>query len=213
MRFELTRPWVAVAWAVLGAFVLVVAIARSDRQFRFQAYILGLMVAVRTSLNNFYLIETYAGWSARLVTVGSIVAILFGCFFLLLRVQAVPPAKAGRFERPLFWIDRHSRYLYFFLPMGLLTNLLRLEVSRGLLTLAWGIEGLGLFLCGLAIGERRFRLTGLLLLLVCIGRIFLYDLRSSNVLYRIFSFLVLGAVLLIVSFLYTRYREKLNRYL
>ena len=120
---------------------------------------------------------------------------------------------AQRLTNMLDWIDRYARYLYFYVPTGLLTALLVLEVRSGLLTLAWVMEGLALFLCGLGIGERPFRLTGLLLLVICIGRVFLVDLRGANLLYRIASFIVLGAVLLIVSFLYTRYRERINRYL
>jgi len=218
IRFEITRPWIAVVWALLGAVVLALGLYRSDRQFRLQAYLLGFLVAFRTSLNNFYLLETYAGLSARLVTIAAVVAILFGCFFL---TQMVKPSRhdedarphAGRIATTLRWVDRYSRYVYFFAPAALLTVLLAIEVRAGLLTLAWGLEGLGLFLCGLIIAERPFRLTGLFLLVICIGRIFVIDLHASNMLYRIASFLVLGAVLLVVSFLYTRYRQKLNRYL
>ncbi len=222
LRFELSRPWVAVAWALLGSVVLILGTLRADRQFRFQAYVLGVAVAVRTALNNFYLLETYGGVSARLITVSGIVVMLFGCFFLiqfliqgakLAGQPATEPLNSGRLRAALWWADRYSKYLYFFVATGLLTAQLAIEVRSGLLTPAWGLEGLALFLCGLAIGERPFRLSGLALLVVCIGRIFLIDLSASNLLYRIASFLVLGAVLLAVSFLYTRYRERLNRYL
>jgi uncharacterized membrane protein len=39
------------------------------------------------------------------------------------------------------------------------------------------------------------------------------DLRGVETLYRIFSFIVLGIILLLVSFGYTRYKEILRKYL
>jgi uncharacterized membrane protein len=209
---------VAPAWALLATVILAIGLFHSERQFRFQAYLLGALVAIRASLHNLFLLETFAGWSARLLTVGAVTAILFGCFFLIHARQRgrrpePAPSAPGSLAGVLYWIDRNSRYLYFFVPMALLTVLLAAEVRAGLLTLAWGLEGLALFTCGFLIGERPFRLSGLLLLVVCIGRIFLLDLRGSNLLYRIASFVALGAILLLVSFLYTHHRERINRYL
>ena len=57
------------------------------------------------------------------------------------------------------------------------------------------------------------RLSGLALFLICIGKLFLHDLRELDTLSRILSFLVLGVVMMAASWVYTRYREKLRRLL
>jgi uncharacterized membrane protein len=49
----------------------------------------------------------------------------------------------------------------------------------------------------------------LLLLGLTIFKVFLFDLSSLEKLYRIISFIVLGAILLAVSFLYQRYRQRM----
>jgi uncharacterized membrane protein len=51
------------------------------------------------------------------------------------------------------------------------------------------------------------------LLLICILKLFLYDLRNLETLYRILSFMALGLILLGVSWIYTRFREKVKRLL
>ena len=66
---------------------------------------------------------------------------------------------------------------------------------------------------GFLVRDRTFRLSGLVLLLVCLLKVFLIDLRGVETLYRILSFIVLGAILLVVSFAYTKYREVLKRYI
>jgi uncharacterized membrane protein len=53
----------------------------------------------------------------------------------------------------------------------------------------------------------------LLLFFVSVFKVFSYDLRQLDALPRIASFIVLGALLIAVSFGYSRYREKLSRFL
>jgi uncharacterized membrane protein len=48
---------------------------------------------------------------------------------------------------------------------------------------------------------------------ICIGKLFFYDLRQLETLYRILSFFVLGVILVSVSWLYTRFRGHIERYL
>jgi len=87
------------------------------------------------------------------------------------------------------------------------------EVSGGMLTLSWGLEGIALLGAGFAVRERMLRLAGLALLLGCIGKLFAYDLRSLETFFRILSFIGLGLILLAVSWVYTRFKQQLRRFL
>lgn len=85
--------------------------------------------------------------------------------------------------------------------------------SGGMLTVGWSFEGIGLLLFGFAIKQRTLRLTGLAVLLGCIAKAFLFDLANLDTIYRIASFIGLGLILLAVSWIYTRFRDQLQRYL
>jgi hypothetical protein len=87
------------------------------------------------------------------------------------------------------------------------------QVSGGMLTLSWSLEAIGLLALGFAARERSLRLSGLTMLLICVGKVFFYDLRNLETLYRIFSFVGLGAILRLVSWIYTRFKEQLRKYL
>jgi uncharacterized membrane protein len=87
------------------------------------------------------------------------------------------------------------------------------KVTGGMLTMAWGVEGILLLAGGFATRGRTLRLSGLAALAVCVLKLFLYDLRNLETPYRIASFLVLGALLIAVSWAYTRFRSELERYL
>jgi uncharacterized membrane protein len=109
--------------------------------------------------------------------------------------------------------ERPARLFYSLLSTGLATALLFQEVSGSMLTVAWGIEGAVLLGLGFLLRDRTFRLSGLVLFLVCVGKLFAYDLRALETLYRILSFFVLGVILVGVSWLYTRFRDQIQRYL
>jgi len=101
----------------------------------------------------------------------------------------------------------------FFIPFLLLTSLLAVELRHGLVTLAWAIEAVAVFIIALRVKERSYRLAGLVLLLVCVVKIVVDDVWSLSPSERYLTFIVLGSVLLAVSYLYTRYREVLRQYL
>jgi len=111
--------------------------------------------------------------------------------------------------------DRASgRRLYFsLLATTLLTLLLYYRISGSLLTMACGIEGVILLAAGFPLRDRVLRISGLALLLACILKLFVWDLRHLETLPRIFSFIVLGVILLGVSWIYTRFRERVAKFL
>lgn len=77
-----------------------------------------------------------------------------------------------------------------------------------LVTAAWiGAAG-AVFLLGLKLEAIHYRLGALVLAGLACGRLFLHDLSALSAGYRIVSFLIAGALLLGVSFVYTRRGER-----
>jgi hypothetical protein len=95
----------------------------------------------------------------------------------------------------------------------LLSRWVRLESGGFYLTVSWSVLALALFVAGLALRERMYRWLGLGVLACALGRVALFDVWKLGTLYRILSFMALGVVLLVVSFLYTKYQEKLRQWL
>jgi hypothetical protein len=99
------------------------------------------------------------------------------------------------------------------LATTLATALIGDRASGSVLTVAWGSEGAVLLASGFPLRDRVLRISGLALLFLCIFKLFLWDLRQLDTLPRIFSFLVLGLILVGVSWVYTRFRGHVARYL
>jgi hypothetical protein len=109
--------------------------------------------------------------------------------------------------------DSRRRAYFSLLATTLLTLLLYYRISGSLLTVACGAEGVILLASGFPLRDRVFRLSGLALLLVCILKLFVWDLRHLDTLPRIVSFIVLGVILLAVSWIYTRFRDRVAKFL
>jgi len=224
MRFELGLDWVVVAWAALALALAAFAWKTKRRVFLHQSYLIGLAVLVRALFHNFYERSYFAAdfWHSRWWSVGSTVAILFLVLPVAFALRGIPShsresgnpeAGPGLPARALAAIDLHPEQLFFFIPAFLLTVLLALEMRSGMVTVAWGVEAVAVFIFALWVGQRSFRLAGLGLLLLCVGKIVVVDIWGLTPRDRYLTFIVLGSLLLFVSYLYTRYREALRQYL
>lgn len=80
-------------------------------------------------------------------------------------------------------------------------------------TIVLALEAILALAAGLYLQRRPIRLGGLALFLFSIGKVFLYDLSELDTLPRIFSFIILGLLLIAASWAYTRYRKQLQEYL
>jgi uncharacterized membrane protein len=72
------------------------------------------------------------------------------------------------------------------------------------LSILWTAYASGLLFLGVQRKSALLRWQSLVLYGLVVGKVFLYDLSFLERAYRILSFFVLGAVLLAVSFIYTR---------
>ncbi len=70
---------------------------------------------------------------------------------------------------------------------------------------AWVGLGIALLVAGIASAGRTLRYASLVVMLLAVGKVFLFDTRNLSDLYRVFSFLGLGLSLLLLAWLYQRF--------
>jgi len=177
------------AWAISAAWALVaLALAEIDRRsLRAQAILASAVVVARC---------------------------------LSVDLEAAQPVSALGPVIVLFWAAMLRRELGSLhrmydslLAAALLAALIYHEVTGSVLTVAWGAEAIVLLAAGFALRDRVLRLSGLALFLICTLKLFFWDLRNLETLPRIVSFIVLGLLLVAVSWVYTRFRAQVQRFL
>ena len=213
LYFQYANDWLVTAWAVVVFALLGFALVLNRSVFLHQGLLLTLGACTRGVMHNLFGASYFSGgdWTGRYLILGSGIAVLLGClpFAFRLRDQSKSRPASGRMGA----LARHPEQFMFFAPVLLLTVMLALKMRAGMVTVAWGLEGVLIILLALAVNERSFRLTGLGLLLLCVGKILVRDAWGLAPRDRYVTFIILGAALLLVSFLYTRYREAIRQFL
>ncbi len=122
----------AVAWTALALVFLLIGLRLNIATLRWQSYGIAAVAALRCIFIT--LAESGAtDMLPRILDASLAIALLFTCEFLLPRSVIALSSR-----------ERHARSYFSVLAVLLLTALLYHEVSGGLLTVAWGLEALGL---------------------------------------------------------------------
>ena len=91
-----------------------------------------------------------------------------------------------------------------------LLNLFNISESHKLyLSILWGIYALGMMIYGIWKKDAHIRMAAMVLLVVTLIKAFVYDLSDLDMLSRIIIFLILGVVLLLISYLYNKFKDAL----
>lgn len=216
LRFELGRVFAPGGWAVFALLILVLAVKRRDVDYRLQSYLLSAAAFVRGWTTNFEAPEAFGGLPIEVGIAGVVIASLYAAEFVLPRIWLEHPSTADGMQKDeslLNWVDSHARQIFSILATALLAAMLFHNVPSGFLTVAWALQGLVLLAAGFPGREPILRRSGLVLLGVCLVKVLAYDSRELETLARIMSFTLLGAVLIVVSWIYTRFASRLRRYL
>jgi uncharacterized membrane protein len=84
------------------------------------------------------------------------------------------------------------------------------QQGQALLSGLWAVVGVTTLLAGLVRDRHELRVAALSLLSVTLAKVFLYDLSSLDSLYRVASFVALGALLLLGAFAWQRMRPAMR---
>jgi uncharacterized membrane protein len=216
VRFEFGLEGAALRWSLAMVVLFAVGYLLRDADFRLQAWAMAAAVAVRAVGFDFRHAGPILGvdgpLAVAIVGVGAFVAVGF-----IIRGRV---AAAGTTRRP----DRRSvalesrleetgRDLMWLLGVALAALYVWRTRSGSTLIVAWALEGLIASAGGFLYESRPLRLAGLGLLGIAIGTTLARAFTTFDTMGRIVSFVVLGIVLLLISFVYTRYREKLRKVL
>ena len=215
LYFQTPGDWIVVAWAILVVALMTATLLLKKDVFQQQSTLLVVGIVARGLYHNIfdgsYFVD--AGWRGNLAVLTLTAAILFATLPIAFRlrrryIEQPPQSFLSR------WLGlRRPEQILFFAPVILITFMISVKMNPGAITWAWGIEGLMLVSLGLLVSQRSYRITGLLLLLLCIAKIVVRDAWQLNQRDRYITFIALGAALILVSTLYSKYRETVRKLL
>jgi Predicted membrane protein (DUF2339) len=215
--FQFPLEWVITAWAGVVFTLLGAALLLDRPLFRHQGLLLTVLILARGMAHNLFGGSYFTGgdWKGDYLVLSSAAGILLASLYFAFRLRGrfTLSQNAGPWMRRLGIIASRPEQIEFFTAIILITCMLGLKMKSGMVTVSWGIEGVLIFLLALAVKERSFRLTGLSVLLLCVAKVMALDVWGLQARDRYVTLIIVGAALVFVSFLYTRYRETIRQYL
>lgn len=209
LRVALLPAYVAPAWGAAVFALALVATLTGRRLFARHGAVGAIVVGVQAVAVNLYGASYFTTlWTSKALTVGVAMAAPLCALPLARRQRAENATSASAFD-----IWRRPDRPFFFVPLVVVAWMLAITLDGSLITLAWGLEAVVAFLVALWLRERSFRLSALALLLAAVVRIVTLDVWRLDQQGRYLAFIGLGAVLLLVSYLYSRYRARLKEFL
>lgn len=239
---QLTGSWITVAWAVEGAVLLWIGLKTGSVRTRYGALIIYVLTLCRLigydtteSWHNFISSEQWGHTIylmflnfKTLAFVVGIAACLAGAYLYAntdAQLQETEK-KAGTVLNILanllvLWLLSTEIANYFdsrsylgyanqIIPTNQAWNLE--EAKQLTLSAVWAVYSIFLVAVGIIEKYQPVRLFAMVLFGVTILKVFLYDLSNLDTIFRILSFVILGVILILVSFLYQKYKTRISSF-
>jgi uncharacterized membrane protein len=208
------HSWVTVFWAAELVVLYWSAAKSNDRTLLFVTFLIGLLVVLQyfVTANDFIFGPAAAAsftegafnrWSAGL-------SMVVGLLFIVWldrtgHVATVHPRLNHAFEL----LGVLSLFGFVNLELDRFTNQFMRRIELTGVSVLWSIFAVGLMLVGVWKRRKVYRMSAIGLLVVTVLKVLAFDTAEVSTPYRILSCLVLGAILVAVSFLYYRFSERL----
>jgi hypothetical protein len=213
LYYQTAAEWIVVAWAIMAVILFLATLFLDKEVFLEQAALLAVGIVGRGLAHNIFGSSYFVadGWRGNFMVLSLTAALLLSALPVAFHLRKRYASCSGRSLRIL--AVKYPEQFLFFAPVVLVSFMIAVKMNPGMVTLSWGIEGVMVILLGLIASQRSFRITGLLLLLLCVGKIVCLDAWRLADRDRYITFIVLGGALILVSMLYTRYRDVVRRLL
>jgi len=207
---QFTGYRITIGWAVEAAALAWIGKRVPSRRMSIGALCVLALVMIRLVTIDAWIYEHAANysllWNARFITfLVAALSFWLSAYWIGASRSALVTYVAGHLAmlaglslEALGWAERTS------LP----ENLGNLESTS--ISILMAAYALALVVVGVASGTRINRILGLGLIAMVVAKLYLYDVWQLVRIYRIIAFAALGALLLVTSYLYSRYREKIE---
>jgi len=193
---EAKDQYITILWGVLFLGLIIRQILEEKSLVtEILSYIIGGILFLKLLLRDSFMLKTaeYLFMSPRFLTYLTIIAIFYLSAILLV-------LKDKKFGSICSW-----------LASFLVVVLLGIEIEGYLLSVSWAIFGLVLMVLGFMVARPQVRIQAISVLLLAVAKAFLVDVWELETIYRVVSFIVLGVILLLASFLYSKFRDKIKK--
>lgn len=187
-------------WLLEMAALFIIGIYYKEFAYRVLAGILGVLIFLRLFIVD-YLSDKYY-WIFGIDIKHNIVIFIFAAICFCLLGTMVKNSKIRGYLS-----KGESNYFSSFIVLGtvLVTFLFLKEAEAKFLSLTWALEGVAILTAGFLLKDKVYRICALCVFSLTCLRLFFIDMAGLNTIYKIITFICLGAILLVSSMIYSKF--------
>ncbi len=211
----LTSSWVTVFWSAELVVLYWFAAKCNDRTLLFVTFLIGLLVIFQyfAYANS----VVFGPANPVLFTEGAVGRWIAGLSIVIALLLVVWLDRTGcvagphqRLNRAFELLGVVSLFGFANLELYRFANQFMRRIELASFSVLWSVFAVGIILVGVWMRRKVYRVSAISLLIVTVLKVLAYDTAEVSTPYRILSCLVLGAILVAVSFLYYRFGERLT---
>lgn len=215
-----SRQWITIFWTAQAFLLLLMGIKLNRQELKIGSYLLMTISIIKLyllDLNMVFLYDldrlviakgfNYLLWE-RYLTLIFVLTVLYIFFRKIIKEthRKTPTSPVSAF---LWGIWGTLLFITITLEVSVLFNEINKPAQFAALSVLWTIFSIVLMLLGFKKESVRMRITAICLFLFTLGKVFFFDIANISTPYRILSFFILGVILLVTSYLYYRFKDKI----
>ena len=192
--------WISISLAII-VFIFTFLSGARIKEIRYQSYIISGALFLKVLFYDSFELQEFS-FDSLLSSTRFIVFIISICLFYLIALYLENRKKL--LSMPLV------PALYSCAGTILTFVLIFLEMEEFWISVGWSCLALIILFVGFTSQRKQLRLQGIVIFGITILKVFTYDTRNLDTIYRTVSFIALGIILLLVSFVYTKNKDKIK---
>ncbi len=203
---QLNKEWITIIWALETVILTLLSFKLKMSTLRYSSYAVGAVTAFKTLLIDSWRLKEFdiahLSDSTRFFSfLATITAFYFVTWHLAKNKKDMPESESLADE------------VYSWAGIVMAFFLILLEMKEFWISVGWTALAATVLFLGFYLNRKQFRIQGIVIFCIAVFKVFLYDTRELDTLYRTISFIVLGILLLLASFIYAKYKGKLKEIL
>ncbi len=191
----------ALIFELLLLYVLSLAVGM--KRLRVYGALLLAFIIVPATVGDFY--AHYSGPVYAIILAEVLILLIMYGFNRQLRLNQGVLGKAGLALPVKNVASKNEEFVIFISAMALLVNHVYQHVAGEWISLALGVSGVLLIAAGILSKDKTVRVGGLFLLVLSLIRVVFVDLSHLDIVFKIISFIILGALFVGISYGYNYY--------
>ncbi len=197
---QFDKEWITIFWALEVILLIILSDLFNKPTLRYGSYVVSGLLISKILLIDSVLLEEFK--MTQFLESSRLFAFLSGIILFYF----------------LSWHMKNRDYkkeqivpiIYSWFGTSLMGLLILLEMENYWVSVGWAVLAIVTLIVGFAANNKYLRLQGIILFGITIIRVFLYDTRELEPIYKTISFIVLGLILLLASFIYAKYKDRIK---